>query len=185
MGFLNKKDNATKKLLFTYSEYLGGHSTLGHKRRGNLVMTDKEMGMGMSRSPRHAVLQWSDISSVDVSGDQVGKSKIGATLVFGVFGGLAAKGTKSQTAITVYTKDNQVAYYRIDKANALEIRAKITPLLRAVGVPFHDELVEHNSSSSVTQSVDVADQLTKLVKLKEQGIVTQEEFDNQKTKLLS
>lgn len=36
----------------------------------------------------------------------------------------------------------------------------------------------------VQQQVDVADQLEKFARLKEQGILTQEEFDNQKKKLL-
>lgn len=40
-------------------------------------------------------------------------------------------------------------------------------------------------TTPVAQSVSVADELTKLLKLKEQGILTQTEFDSQKSKLLN
>lgn len=49
------------------------------------------------------------------------------------------------------------------------------------------KLSEHKSSATTTviqQPVDVADQLLKLAQLKEQGILTQEEFDGEKKRLL-
>lgn len=172
-----------KKITFSYSKYLGGHSALGKKRQGNLYLTDKEIGIG-TFGPSHAALQWFDVASVDVGSEQVGKSKVGATLVFGVFGGLAAKGTKSQGAITVHTKDNQVAYYLVDKVSGLEVRAKITPLLHAVGVPFTDENTQQTTTPSTTQGSDVTEQLTQLSKLKEQGILTEAEFVAKKKQIL-
>lgn len=169
-----------KKLSFTYSKYLGGHSKLGKARQGNLYLTDEKIGIG-TFGPSHSALQWSDVASVDVSGEQVSKSKIGATLVFGVFGGLAAKGTKNQAAIIVHTKDNEVAYYQIDKTSQLEAKAKITPLLHAVGVPLTDETT---SQPQAPQNNDITEQLTKLAKLKEQGILTEAEFAAKKKQLL-
>jgi hypothetical protein len=169
-----------KKLSFTYSKYLGGHSKLGKARQGNLYLTDEKIGVG-TFGPSHAALSWTDVASVDVSGEQVSKSKIGATLVFGVFGGLAAKGTKNQAAIIVHTKDNEVAYYQIDKVSQLEAKAKITPLLHAVGVPLSDETAQQPQAP---QGNDVTEQLTQLSKLKEQGILTEAEFTAKKKQLL-
>ncbi|HUD07289.1 MAG TPA: SHOCT domain-containing protein [Candidatus Saccharimonadales bacterium] len=169
-----------KKLSFTYSKYLGGHSKLGKARQGNLYLTDEKIGVG-TFGPSHSALLWTDVASVDVSGEQVSKSKIGATLVFGVFGGLAAKGTKNQAAIIIHTKDNEVAYYQIDKVSQLEAKAKITPLLHAVGVPLSDETAQQPQAPQVN---DVTEQLTQLSKLKEQGILTEAEFTAKKKQLL-
>ena len=145
-----------------------------------MYLTDEKIGVG-TFGASHAALLWTDVASVDVSGEQVSKSKIGATLVFGVFGGLAAKGTKNQAALIVHTKDNEVAYYQIDKVSQLEAKAKSTPLLHAVGVPLIDETAQQ---PQVTQGNDVTEQLTQLSKLKEQGILTEAEFTAKKKQLL-
>jgi hypothetical protein len=181
---------------FGYAEYLGGHPTLGRKRSGNLWFTAQELGIGMRR-PKVAVLQLSEVASVEVTGGQVAKSKVGAELVFGVFGGLGAKGAKNQATIAVYTKDDQIAYYLVDKKSVAQVQAAIAPLLRAVGIPFRDELVAqkqqeafHDAVVQATQAAQgggapsTADELVKLAQLRDQGILTDEEFAAQKAKLL-
>lgn len=175
-----KSKPKVKKLTFTYSKYLGGHPALGKARQGNLYLTDEKIGVG-TFGPSHAALLWSDVTTVDVSGEQVAKSKVGATLAFGILGGLAAKGTKNQAAIIVHTKDNQVAYYLIDKLSQLEAKAKIIPLLQSVGVALSDE----TTSQPQKQQGDVSEELAKLAKLKEQGILTEEEFSAKKKQLLN
>ena len=175
-----------KNLNFSYSKYLGGYSELGKERQGNLWLTDTEIGIGTLK-PKRAVLPWSHVASIEISGDEVAKRKVGAVIVFGVLGGLAAKGAKNRTAITVHTKDNQTAYYLINKVSEIEARAKIMPLLHAVGVPisYQQNAQQVNSvSQPVTQVTDVAEQITKLAELKEQGILTAEEFSLKKKQLL-
>jgi hypothetical protein len=171
-----------KTIKLPHGQYLGGNSALGRKRKGNLVLDGKSIGIGVLK-PKHATLHWSDIASVQVNGELVGKSKAGAVATFGVLG-LAAKGSKNQTTVTVYTKDNQAAYYVIDKMNSVAFIARISPLLRSVGVPLQNEGAQGNSAVPQAQSDDMADQLTKLAKLKEQGILTEAEFTAKKKQLL-
>ena len=177
---IQKKRN--KRLIYGHASYLGGHPTLGRLHNGNLVLTREKMGIG-STKPRYAILQWTDIESIEITSDQVSKSKVGAVLVFGIFG-LAAKGTRNQTSLIVHTKDNQVAYYQAG-VNTIAFRAGTTALLDAVGVPLYDAVTQQNNSTPKTHDIDdITEQLTKLAKLKEQGIITQEDFDKKKAQLL-
>jgi hypothetical protein len=52
-------------------------------------------------------------------------------------------------------------------------------------IDVFNEFKNKNKSNSKESTLDVADQLLKLSKLKDNGILTQEEFDEQKKKLLS
>jgi len=63
----------------------------------------------------------------------------------------------------------------------IRLRAKITPVLNAAGVPFFGE----EATPSAAQPVDVADELRKLAGLRDDGIITEDEFQEQKAKLLA
>ncbi len=97
----------------------------------------------------------------------------------------------------VYTKDGQIAYYQVDKTTAAQVRAEITPVLRAAGVPFRDEAVVETQQEALREAfaqavqtgqgggaLSVADELAKLAQLRDQGILADEEFAAQKAKLL-
>ncbi len=64
----------------------------------------------------------------------------------------------------------------------VNVRAKITPILKAAGVPFFGETPEISPPKS---AADIADELRKLAALRDEGIITDEEFQAQKTKLLN
>lgn len=167
------------KVSYAYGQYLGGHSGLGKKRARNLIFTDQGVGLG-TFNPKNAFLAWSDIASIEIAGETASKSKVGAVLVFGVLG-LAAKGSKKQTVVTVRTKDGQIAYYLIDKASHTDVLGRVVPLLRSAGVPLYSEV---QPADSAHQGVDVADQILKLANLKKQGLITEEEFAAKKKQLL-
>ncbi len=171
---------ATGKVSFGYAKYVGGHSALGRNRQGNLWVTAEAIGIGVMQ-PKVAVISMSDIASVEVSGGQVGKSKAGAVIGLGILGGLAAKGSKKEAAVVVRTKGGETAYYQVDKQDPIRLRAKITPVLHAAGVPFFGE----EAIRSAAQPVDVADELRKLAGLRDEGILTEDEFQAQKAKLLA
>jgi hypothetical protein len=81
--------------------------------------------------------------------------------------------------IKIITSGNTATIGDIEKAQCLEFHGKIRAKLTAN---------QSNTSQNVSPNhgtIDIADQLTKLAALKEQGILTQEEFDVQKKKLLS
>lgn len=172
----------TMKVSFGYAQYLGGHSSLGKKRNGNILFTSEGIGIG-SWNPKHAFISWEDVESIQIDGESVGKSKVGAVLAFGVLG-LAAKGSKNQTAVTIHTKDDQTAYYLIDKVNYVNVLAKVQPLLKDADVPTHDKATMRGIDS-LAKEEDVVEQIKKLAELKEQGILTQEEFTAKKRQLLN
>jgi uncharacterized protein YbcC (UPF0753/DUF2309 family) len=73
--------------------------------------------------------------------------------------------------------ENSVSFYKKDLANFLAVRSYV-----------EQQIVERSKPQVVVvgnEGTDVATQLQKLADLKEQGILTQEEFDSQKAKLLS
>jgi membrane-associated protease RseP (regulator of RpoE activity) len=71
---------------------------------------------------------------------------------------------------------------RNDTAISLSLEREFRPAFTEVVLAKPDPLPTSNQTASPTS---VADELTKLVKLKEQGVLTQEEFDAQKSKLLT
>ncbi len=181
---------------FNPAHYLGGHPNLGRGRSGTLWFSPLEVGIGITR-PKVAVLQLANVASVEVTSTQVAKNKVKAEIMFGVLGGLGAKGSETDTAIAVYTKDDQIAYYQVDKKTEAQVRARITPVLRAASVPFRDEAAVQTQQEALREAVaqavqsaqgggapSVADELAKLAQLRDQGILTDEEFAAQKAKLL-
>ncbi len=82
-------------------------------------------------------------------------------------------------SIKIMASGNIAEIKNIQKLNARDFSEKVR--LKLAEPKKQDQILQ------VTQNnqVDIADQLTKLANLKNQGILTQEEFDQQKQKLLS
>ncbi len=184
---VNIVGNNIKTVWYGFSEYAGGLANEPKKRGSIMCFTGEALGIRTSRAftnngnePKKVVIKWSDVASIEISSQQVAKSRLGATLLFGEIGALAASSTKNQTAVIVHTKDGQSAYYVIDKQNPINVKASIAPILQAVGVPFADQ-VQQPIQSAIPSA---ADELEKLAALKEQGVLTQEEFDAKKKQLL-
>lgn len=187
-----------RQVSFGYATYLGGHPQLGRKRSGNLFFTTQEVGIGTFR-PKAAVISLSQVASVEVSGGQVATSKVGAEIMFGVLGGLGAKNAIDRATITLYTTDNQVAYYQIDKKSAAQVRAGIAPILRSASIPFQDEAVAATQQEALRDAVvqatqaaaqggrspTMVDELAKLAQLHESGALSDDEFATLKAKLIA
>lgn len=163
---------------FPYGKYQGGHSRLGQPRTGNLWLTSEAIGLGTKR-PKAAVVPLSAIASVEVGGQQVRKSKAGAVAAFGVLG-LAAKGEATIAVVTVRSKDGETAYYRIENQLAVAVRGRMAPILEAAGIP----LVGEESPPIPPPSADLATRIRELGALRDDGLITEEEFAAQKAKLL-
>ena len=74
------------------------------------------------------------------------------------------------------TDENTVMFNNVGEPDFAKIRDFVEQRIIELRKP---------TSTVVTQEVDVADQILKLSKLLEQGILTKEEFDLQKSKLLN
>lgn len=150
----------------------------------NMYADEEKIGLG-TMSAKKLVIQWADCTGVTVDGGQVAKRRIGAVAVFGVLGGLAGKGGEDRSFLSIYRKDGAVACYQIDKQSPQAVRAKLSPLLVKVGVPFLDDPAAAQATPpSPASQVSVADELTKLAALRDAGVISDEEFAAQKAKLL-
>jgi len=178
---LQKQESAKSNPVYLgFATYLGGVVDQPKKRSGNLMFTMDEIVLGGGL--RSMSIPMSDVCGVDVGGEQVGKSKVGAVLVFGILGGLAAKSSVARGDITVYLKSGGEAYFHVDKKSEMEVRAALSPLLGVVGIPFGSEAAAPVVAAS--SAVSTADELAKLAQLRDQGVLTEEEFAAEKAKLL-
>ena len=106
--------------------------------------------------------------------------------MFGVLGGLAAKGSAERAYLAVHRRDGATGHFQFDKMSPQALRGRIAPVLFKVAVPFLDE-PPVGISAPTAQGVapfSVADELKKLVALRETGVLTEEEFVAQKARVL-
>src|SRR5205807_1105583 len=103
------------------------------------------------------------------------------TLAFGVLGGVGSRGTKTEVSVVVNLKTGATAYYLLpdSREGRLALRAKVGPVLQQEGIPFTDE-----TSRVAPSAPGIADQLQKLVAFRDQGVLTAEEFEKAKGRLL-
>lgn len=163
------------------SAYLGGLDEYPKRLSWNLWFTDDAVGLG-EQSPRHPEINVTAIRSLDVYSSVEAKSRLGATLAFGIVGALASKGSKERTIIAVNLRDGGAAYFENENLRAEEARAKLSSWMRAHNVlssedARHAELVDGRS--------DIAGQLGHLGSLHAAGILTDEEFSTAKSRLIS
>jgi hypothetical protein len=178
----------------SYCHYLGGHPDLGKPTAGSLILADVVLGIG-TFSPRKAVLSYDQIASVEVTSEEQARRRVGAELTFGVLGGVGGrKAAKNLAIVIVRTTDGNEAYYQVDKLDVAHVRARLAPVLKEHGVPWHDEAVQASTTSNAeaveaattsSAPVGIADELAKLAALRDSGVLSTEEFDAQKAKLLT
>jgi Short C-terminal domain len=118
-----------------------------------------------------------EIASVEVADGSVSKSKVAATLAFGVLGATG----KTEVSVVAHLKSGATGYFLIpdSKEGRLSVRAKAGPILHRQGIPFTDQLPVPE-----TAPVDIADQLRKLKELLDEGVLSAQEFEKAKAKLL-
>jgi hypothetical protein len=87
--------------------------------------------------------------------------------------------------LTIFTSGNKAIIDNVVKAKVRvfgdAVRAKISAPKAA---PTSQPVINVHSIPAPQENVNVAEQLERLAKLKEQGILTEEEFAGQKKKLL-
>lgn len=178
-------ESSETKTFLGNARYLGGCPQFGSPCEGNLYLTATAIYLDSLK------LDIRLIQSVELGGGQVAKSRMGATLAFGV-AGLATKGSQGRTEMAVHLTSGDDAFFIIDKVSTFEFRAKLQPLLKGVGVSFADEIEATSarsaaatvSQSNSTSAPSLADELAKLAQLHASGFLSDEEVAVAKTKLL-
>jgi hypothetical protein len=124
-------------------------------------------------------IPWEQVTGIEVEGPEQASKRITATrlLTIGVFALAAQKKTKA-AVITVTTTDGGEAVFQTHDWLALDLRAKLTPVLSH----FRNQQTAEQSAPPPTSA---ADEIRKLADLRDQGILTEAEFQSKKTELLS
>ena len=146
------------------------------------LFVDAEHGRAKPPAPDETI-QMFDVRSVELLGDEEAKDKVGAVILFGVLGGLAAKNRRAVTYLTVHLKSGDEAYFLVRNKTHIEVRAALSPILREVGVPFHDDLRDAPAAVPV-QPVSVVVEIEKAWRLLQEGAVTQQQYEKYKDDLL-
>ena len=180
--YIERETGAGQTLLLGRARYLGGCQAFGTAREGGLSFGADAAVFDSMR------LDLALVKSVAVGGGQVAKSRVGATLAFGI-AGLAAKASEDRTEIVIHLDSGDAAFFVIDGVSPFELRAKLLPLLRQAGIPLEDESDEQpgppDAASGSGLAFSLGDELAKLAQLHEKGVLTDAELAAAKAKLLS
>jgi hypothetical protein len=167
-----------KTARFEKAEYLGGlPGTKPSSIVGTLYVNGDCVGVG-AFGPKTGVVKWSDAQGVSFDSGTASKSRVGKALLIGVFA-LAAKKTQDDAHMTVFLKDGNAAIYHVKGTSGAALRAKVNPIMVAAGVHCVDDV------ATAVAAPSLADELTKLGALRDSGILTDEEFEVHKAKLLA
>lgn len=168
----------------TGAHYLGGFSWAPNPGWGELTLNDEFIELTEQRQkakilgPTIVKVFVPAIASVEVTSESQAKSKVGAVLLFGVLGGLAAKGTRDRGIFMVHLKNRQTGYFSIDGYSEHELRGKLSPWVNALELPLKAP------DLAPTGSLTLSEEIANLASLREQGILTDDEFAACKAKLI-
>ena len=155
--------------IFYGARRLGGTRCEGSSSESKLRFTTRSVAFG-----DEDVTKMSDVRSVELLGEEQAKSKVGAVILFGVLGGLAAKGRRNVTYLTVHLKSDDEVYYLVPERNHMEVRAALAPVLKEAGVPFEDDVED---SPVIAAQSSVADEIGKYFDLLQKGAITKGQYD--------
>ena len=180
--YIQREIRAAGKVLLGRARYLGGCQAFGPACEGGLSFSADAVFLDSMQ------LDLALVKSVAVGGGQIAKSRVGATLAFGI-AGLAAKGSQDRTEIVIHLGSGDAAFFVVDGVSPFELRAKIMPLLRKAEIPLEDESDEQprpsDAAASPGSAYSLGDELAKLAQLHEKGVLTDAELAAAKAKLLS
>lgn len=170
-------------------QYLGGFAFAPDAGPvGELRFTDDVVGVFVQYSGWKK-FGWSPcvpvprIRSIDITSEQVARSKVGATLLFGVLGAAGAKATDDRVTIQIYLKIGDIGFFVLEGLSAARVQALVRPWMQNKGIPFGD--ASKLAAAPTPAALSVADELQKLAALRIAGVLTDEEFASEKAKLLS
>lgn len=181
------------KVKFEGVRYLGGHPQRT-KPCDRLTLIVDDDGVRAKGNYLTAVrLPWGDVVSLDVDGPDTAQKKvtIGRVVAVGVLA-LAIK-KKVKTAYVSVETATGTAVFQVNGFFAPEIRAKLSPILAARlsnGARVGQEPLATTAdppaepTEPAAQPRSVADELIQLRQLREEGVLTNEEFEIQKSRLL-
>jgi len=165
-------------------EYMGGYGDK-RKSKGNLNFFHKQTEF--SSLMTKFTIPNTTIADVAIEGKNEVHRRVTFTrlLAVGIFAFLIKKKNKDKEAyITLVLSDGQEVIFFVDDKSPMELKTKLARVILLVKQA--STASQAQATQQATQgSVSIADELTKLASLKEQGIMTQAEFDDAKARILS
>jgi hypothetical protein len=179
-----QSENHRAFLIASKAKYIGGLE--GESRcSGSLLGSEEYFGIGSIREPKKALVRWDECEWIEVDGGEVTKSKAAATVAFGVLGALASKGSKSQAVLAAKLKNGRSAYFELDDITPQAVKANLSGLMSRAGVSLKGESPAAPSGDNASTPPSLKERLLELTELRDEGLLTDEEFAEQKARLLS
>ncbi len=179
----------TQSFAATESAYLGGWSGQAktYPGKSKVIKLDKA-GVSLCGIKTIFTIPWEQVQDIDVEGPEAASKRITATrmVTMGVFALAAQKKSKSAVMI-VKLRSGEEAVFQTQKFAAGELRGKLAPItsyLRRAGAAVDGIAAPSEQPLGDTPAASVADELKKLAELKDAGLLTEDEFQGQKAKLL-
>jgi hypothetical protein len=131
------------ELLLEGVTYHGGFSFVPESkwvRIGRLILGDDAVTMDRVQDkqirnlPAVELCRTRAIAAIEITSEQVAKSKLGAALVFGVLGGVTAKGSQDRATVIVYLKSSEKGYFTISGQSVASLLGTIEPWMREKGI---------------------------------------------------
>jgi len=187
---LAKEEFMTDAKLFTTAicDYLGGHPDIEQRTIGNIFVNKKGLFFDASMSPKYFYIPIQNIIKSEFKNEEQISKDVTLTrlLAFGIFAfGLKKKRKEVQNYLVVTYDENGIENTIIlESKNASALASAIIKArqLYAKENP-QEQVLDHAADKSAAE--DIPGQIKKLAELMEQGILTQEEFENKKADLLS
>lgn len=176
-----------ESLRISEAVYLGGfgHLEVNEPRWGTLILSDESITLtrvqnqNKRRYPDIEMCRTRAIASIEVTSEQVAKSKVGATLLFGVFGGLAAKGAADRSTLIVSLLSGSAGYFIVKKYFAAQLLGIADPWRREMGIGLGEA-----PETVAAPPLSVADEIAKLAQQRDFGALTEDESVLLKTQLI-
>jgi hypothetical protein len=122
------------------------------------------------------LIPWHDVCDIRVERETMSSVNVGAIAAFGVLG-LGARERRAVTRLTFVTTTGEHAF-DVDSDPSI-ISNRLQPIINTVSAKGVDTV------ATAGLGVSVADELRKLVALRDEGVLTAEEFEAQKARLLA
>jgi len=170
-------------------QYMGGHPDWGTSGKGTLeVNNDKVnfksglLGIGGFQIPIKDVKGCSLQTQEQISHDVT----LSRLLLFGVFAfGMKKKKVDTTRYLVITYTQNGIENSIVFQSDSVDILSSAIMKARQVYAKNHPEVQQQQTKSDNTQADDIPTQIKKLSDLKDQGILTKEEFETKKKDLLS
>ncbi|HHW00189.1 MAG TPA: SHOCT domain-containing protein [Clostridiaceae bacterium] len=177
------------KLLATaICEYLGGHPDIAQRTIGNIYVNKKGIFFDVPLSTGYIHIPIQNIIKSEFKNEEQISKDVTLTrlLAFGIFAfGLKKKRKEVLTYLVVaYNEDGIENTIIFESKNASAVASAIIKARQLYAKENPQAQVSDSAADGSTAQV-IPEQIKKLAELKEQGILTQEEFENKKADLLS